>query len=286
MSSRYFRSNIGIENTTPSFNPVHDHTQQGKQFAYVSTQIDPDTRLTYIGGLSVERYQIPNTPGLTPSFTAFGQSNFNSAQLNERQNEFTTFNVLALQRSAGDVDLQLSYFQRYNTLHFKPDGLGDLLFNGVASDVYRSSLTNGVQGDAAWRATPDHTLRFGFFFSAEQTPNNNTSTLLPTDANGNAFDAPFPIQDRIQKTGYLAGGYVQDAWKLTDRLGLNTGLRFDQMYQDVDANQLSPRASATWTPFDGTEVSGWPQTTIIRGRVVMQDDEVVGDPTGKLVRFR
>lgn len=252
VSSRFFRSNIGIENTTPSFNPVHDHTEQGKVFGYVASQIDEATRLTYITGTSVERYQIPNTPGLAPSFTAFGRSDFNSARLNERQNEFTTFNVLALQRALGDLDVQLSYFQRYNTLHFKPDGLGDLLFNGVASDVFRSSLTNGVQGDAAYRIDPAHTLRFGFFFSAEQTLNNNSSTLLPTDADGNAFDAPFSINDRIRKTGYLAGGYVQDAWRITDRLILNAGLRFDQMEQYVSANQLSPRLSATWTPVDGT----------------------------------
>lgn len=41
-----------------------------------------------------------------------------------------------------------------------------------------------------------------------------------------------------------------------------------------------------WTPFDGTEVTGWPVGTIIRGRIVMQDDEVRGEPSGKLVRFR
>jgi dihydroorotase len=41
-----------------------------------------------------------------------------------------------------------------------------------------------------------------------------------------------------------------------------------------------------WTPFDGTEVTGWPVGTIIRGRVVMQDDEVLGEPSGQLVRFR
>jgi outer membrane receptor protein involved in Fe transport len=33
---------------------------------------------------------------------------------------------------------------------------------------------------------------------------------------------------------------------------LNAGLRFDQMYQYVDANQLSPRVSLTWKPYDGT----------------------------------
>ncbi len=40
-----------------------------------------------------------------------------------------------------------------------------------------------------------------------------------------------------------------------------------------------------WTPFAGMDVTGWPHATIVRGRVVMRDDEVLGAPSGKLVRF-
>jgi len=43
-----------------------------------------------------------------------------------------------------------------------------------------------------------------------------------------------------------------DEWKITNQLTLNAGLRFDQMWQYVDANQLSPRISLTWKPYDGT----------------------------------
>ncbi len=41
-----------------------------------------------------------------------------------------------------------------------------------------------------------------------------------------------------------------------------------------------------WTPFDGMMVTGWPVATIVRGRVVMRDGEVLGEPSGRLVRFR
>ncbi|MBV8092229.1 MAG: dihydroorotase [Acetobacteraceae bacterium] len=41
-----------------------------------------------------------------------------------------------------------------------------------------------------------------------------------------------------------------------------------------------------WTPFAGMEVTGWPVATIVRGVPVMQDDEVLGQPTGRLVAFR
>ncbi len=40
-----------------------------------------------------------------------------------------------------------------------------------------------------------------------------------------------------------------------------------------------------WTPFDGMRVTGWPMATVVRGHVVMQDDEVLGSPVGRLVRF-
>jgi dihydroorotase len=41
-----------------------------------------------------------------------------------------------------------------------------------------------------------------------------------------------------------------------------------------------------WTPFDGMAVTGWPVGTVIRGQQVMRDGEVVGTPSGRLVRFR
>lgn len=40
-----------------------------------------------------------------------------------------------------------------------------------------------------------------------------------------------------------------------------------------------------WTPFDGMEVTGWPRATVIRGNLVMQDDEVQGPPLGRPFRF-
>ena len=46
--------------------------------------------------------------------------------------------------------------------------------------------------------------------------------------------------------------YAQDEWKITDKLTLNAGLRFDQMWQYVSANQLSPRASIVFKPVEDT----------------------------------
>ena len=40
-----------------------------------------------------------------------------------------------------------------------------------------------------------------------------------------------------------------------------------------------------WSPFDGTTVTGWPMMTIVRGRIVMREDQLIGQPQGAPVRF-
>ena len=41
-----------------------------------------------------------------------------------------------------------------------------------------------------------------------------------------------------------------------------------------------------WTPFDGMQVTGWPMATIIRGTVVMREDELVAPAQGAAMRFQ
>jgi opacity protein-like surface antigen len=253
-AGRYLQDILGIQNPTPSLNAIHDRTSQERGFAYVSTIIDPNTRLSFIGGTATSKFQIPDIPGMVPTFAAFGLTNFNSANLNENQAERYQFGLVALQKSIDNIDLQLSYFTRTSGVHFTPDPIGDLMFNGVATDVSRKSLLNGIQGDAAVRLNDAHTLRTGMFVSAEKTTVTNVSSLLPIDATtGNQIsDIPFSVIDSSSLLGWLAGVYVSDEWKLTDRLTLNTGLRFDQMWQYVNANQLSPRISLTYSPVGST----------------------------------
>ena len=46
----YLQNKEGIENSLPSYGAIHDFTQQEKGFAYMSTFIDPYTRLSLISG--------------------------------------------------------------------------------------------------------------------------------------------------------------------------------------------------------------------------------------------
>ena len=40
-----------------------------------------------------------------------------------------------------------------------------------------------------------------------------------------------------------------------------------------------------WTVFDGMKVKGWPVATVLRGSIVMRDDELQGGKSGKPVTF-
>ncbi len=253
-TGRYLMNDEGIENPTPNWDAIHDHTDQEKGFGYVSALFDNSTRLSWISGVSVQNFQIPNTPGLTPNYKVAGlPQNFQSRLLDEHQFEQNYYNVLALQHKIENGDWQLAYFSRYSDLQFHPDPVGDLVFNGIASSVERRSLLNGIQGDGSYRLNPYNTIRAGFSVSAEQTRATSASTVLfaDPDPRTNEYDSK-DVFDETSKLGWLLGVYAQDEIRLSDRLTLNVGLRFDQMYEYVDANQLSPRVSLEYRPFDGT----------------------------------
>ena len=251
VTGRFFESNIGLENPTPNWSAIHDHTTQERGFGYVSTLLDPYTRFTVMAGASYARFQIPNTPGLTPNFTAFGVSSFDSALLNENQLEQNYYGVAALQRSINGADVQLAYFTRYSSVHFVPDTIGDLVFNGVASNVFRSDFANGITTDAAYRLNEAHTLRGGVLLRTDLTNVTNTDTLLPV-IDDVPVDAPFTVVDPSKKLGYTVGFYLQDEWRITNWLILSSGLRYDQYWAYINENQFSPRFSLTWKPFDTT----------------------------------
>ena len=248
---RGFRSDVGIENPTPSYEPIHDRTEQGRAFAYLSTILSDTAHAVTIAGFSDNETQIPNGPGLQPLGDIGGNSNPSTA-LNERENNRYAFGLAALQTKDERLDTQLSFFARYAQVHFVPDVAGDLAFDDVASDVSRRSVLEGVAFDSAYRLGAHQVVRAGFDFTAEETHNDNLLTALPVLADGTVLPTPVSYNDNIAKLGINVGGYLQDEIALTPTLALNLGLRFDQLYQYVATNQLSPRAALIFHPDPAT----------------------------------
>lgn len=51
----------------------------------------------------------------------------------------------------------------------------------------------------------------------------------------------------------------------------------------IDESWIESRSK--WTPYHGKTVKGWPKGTIIRGRRVMWEDEIIGKANGDVVKF-
>ncbi|GGC72486.1 hypothetical protein GCM10011504_57540 [Siccirubricoccus deserti] len=249
------RSERGFENPTRGPVALHNETLQGRGLIHAALPLDDRTRLSLIAGSVVARYQVPNTPGLVPEFTAFGRSDFDSAALRAKQLQRSSFLILAGQHALGEADLQLSAFLRSSSVRYRPDGVGDVLFDGAASYVRRESLSFGTQADAAWRIAARHTLRGGLFLSQDTTRNATDSTVLPLDGAGGTVNAPFGISERGQARQQLFGLYLQDEWRLAEALTLNAGARFDSVSGIIEASQLSPRANLVWSPDEATTIS-------------------------------
>lgn len=249
----YLHDGIGIENPTSSTHPIHDDTDQYKGFGYLSYIIDDTSRLNLILSGGHSDFQIPNNPGQTPAFTLTGVTPFDSAYLDENQTEQNYYGILSYQKTMGDLDFQASAFSRYSGVLFQPDAAGDLIFNGVASNVDRTIFSNGLQLDTSYKLDDTHTLRGGFTFTVEQARANSSNLVFPVDANGDqAGSLPLQILDDSSKRGYLYGVYLQDEWKLTQKLTLNYGARFDVVDAYVNESQLSPRINLVYEPVDAT----------------------------------
>ncbi len=261
VSGDYLQSNHGIEGVTRKYNQIHDDTQQLHGFLYLDKIIDASSKISFVGGAFNGRFQIPNSPGGAPfpgitflSGTPIGT--FDSATLNQRQTEDSDFGIVTYLRSQQDLNFQVSAFTKYSNINFHPTGFPDIAFNGLSEAAVRSSIANGVQGDASYRLASDHTLRGGFLITGERVASKLDAQVLVqdgTDAFGNptfgstpATSSPAEIVDGHAKTGWTYSAYLQDEWKITPTVTFNYGGRFDVVNTFVQGNQISPRANVVW----------------------------------------
>ncbi|MEO6801466.1 MAG: TonB-dependent receptor [Rhodanobacter sp.] len=255
LTGNAMENDAGIENPTPNRKPIHDHTDQAKGFGDISYLIDSDTRLGFLFGVANNRFQIPNNPGQTPEFGYLDTVDFNSADLDQRQRENTRFGVLALQGKLGSTDYQVSTAQRYSSLRYTPDRIGELMFNGVASTVSRSNRASTLQADFATRLGNGHTLRYGLYGSFEHAVSGNDAWVFPADADGNQLSTtPINILDDSRLVSKTWSAYVQDEWNMSDNWTLNYGLRGDRYQLARSESQLSPRAGLVWQATGSTTV--------------------------------
>jgi outer membrane receptor protein involved in Fe transport len=268
LTGSYTANDLGIESPDGSANPHHDRTEQYQAFGFFDHIVDPQSRVSVMGGISDENFQIPqavgnhsNAIGFTDGngnpLTVNGVSDYLSQNLNESQREVTDYGIVTYEHTTDAFTGQLSLFGRYSTLNFQPDVLGDLLFNGISQAARKTDAAFGVQAEGVYHLSERHTLRFGAIVQFDHSTSDTASEVLPVDVNGvPTTDVPETIVDNGSRNAQSYSAYLQDEWKPFDRLTINYGLRFDQVNALRDENQLSPRINFVWTPTDTTTVHG------------------------------
>jgi outer membrane receptor protein involved in Fe transport len=251
LSGSYVTNKLGIENPLPTTSALHDRTNQTKSFGTLSYFVDDNTRLGLMFGTYNGRFQIPNNPNQEPAYTIAGTPD--SSQLDERQRELNRFVVLSLQKSVGDLNYQVSAFHQKSELHYTPDAVGDLAYNGVASDTLRSNTANGLQFDASYKLNDTHTLRTGLAYTRQTSHSDNSVGVFDLNDDGTqASTTPRTIIDNSSKIGKLSSIYLQDEWHISGPLTINYGVRFDKVSAFVDEQQWSPRVNVAYQLAKGT----------------------------------
>ncbi|MFZ0679806.1 TonB-dependent receptor [Candidatus Binatus sp.] len=286
MTDQYIGTDRGLEPPTSGPTAIHDTANQGSAFGYFSYFINSTTRLSLITGSAVNHFQIPANPNQPQLFTLAGVPSYPSAKVRENQFEQNYFGVLALQGVVGEnIDYQIAPFSRYSAVTFNPDHVGDLIYQGAASRVFRSDWGSGFQIDTAYHGIANHTFRLGGYFDAERAEIDNHEATFPAVGGVQSSSIPISIVDDLGLQTWIYSGYIQDEWKLTEKLTFNYGVRFDLYDGLVRADQASPRAALVYKPFKGTTLhAGYarqmtpPETELVQVGDIKQLKNTTGAP--------
>ncbi|MBV8403594.1 MAG: TonB-dependent receptor [Gammaproteobacteria bacterium] len=260
LTGDYKESAVGIDSPDGTSPPLHDHTRQAHAFAYLEQILDESNRLSLIFGLSDGKYQIPNQRGLQPTlgYDVNGVTQYLSDNLDENQRELTEYGIVSWQHSAGPLDFVTSLAARYTSLHFSPDYLGDLLYNGIGQDAFKDDTAVSWQTDISYKLSAAHTLRAGFYLQHDDSESITSSQVLPIDpvTGRQTSNIPVIIPDNGSQAQEIESGYLQDEWLIAEPLTLNYGLRFDHYSAYSNGSLWQPRINFVWQVFADTTVHG------------------------------
>src|SRR5208282_38565 len=114
------------------------------------------------------------------------------------------------------------------------------IYQGVASHVFNSDLSNTFQENTTYRLGA-HTFSAGLYVAEYGVEVDGRSRVFKLDAAGNqTSDVPITVGNNLNKINLVYGVYMQDTWKLTDKLSMNIGSRWDRVTGFAVDSQFSP----------------------------------------------
>jgi outer membrane receptor protein involved in Fe transport len=256
----FLHSNLAFSSATPGMTPIHNITNQGQGFGYFTYDINPYNKLSLITGVSVNNSEFPAEPGLPPLFNLSGvnPANYTSADIKESLDQDYYFGILALSGVFGpQINYQVAYTGAYSTIQFNPDPIGDLIYEGGASNSFRSELDNTLQTDLShdfdWHNFGSHDIGTGFYLGYYGVQSDDTTLAFPANSQGQqTSDVPVSITENSNNINMLYGVYLQDIWQINEQLTLTTGVRWDGVSGIINNNMVSPRTNLLYRPNKNT----------------------------------
>jgi dihydroorotase len=152
--------------------------------------------------------------------------------------------------------------------------------------------------DALWRAISDGTVDV---LGSDHAPHTRAEKLqaYPNTPSGmTGVQTMLPLMLNHVNAGRLSlerltalvcrnpARLYQAVGKGAIRVGYDADFTIVDMNQEKTIKNSWIASKSGWTPFDEMKVRGWPKATIVRGQIVMREDQLIGRPSGDLVKFR
>ncbi len=152
--------------------------------------------------------------------------------------------------------------------------------------------------DALWEAVRNGTVDIIGSDHAPHTIKEKNETYPNTPSGTPAVQTMVPIMLNHVNEGRLTLERLVELWsygperihKLSTKGKIEIGYDADFTIVDLKKKKTITNEQqcsiSKWTPFDGKEVTGWPISTIIRGNIVMRNDELCSTPIGEPIKFK
>ncbi len=177
--------------------------------------------------------------------------------VNETRGQFTHSNLLALPSDPLGPAVSISGVASFGTLSGSPTGRLNKLYE-IVDTVSHQAGAHAVRAGVDFlyndvTITFPRSVRGSYAFSS-------LANFLAGTYNNAGFTQTFG-NTVVPQTNPNIGFFVQDEWKISSRLTLNLGMRYDLQYLKsiaADTDNVSPRAGFAWSPFSSRK-------TVVRG---------------------
>ena len=152
--------------------------------------------------------------------------------------------------------------------------------------------------DALWAALNSGIVDIVASDHAPHTLDEKSQTYPKSPSGTPGVQTLVPIMLNHVNNGKLGLAKLVSLWsygperihKISNKGRIKEG--YDADFTIVDMNKemviqnSQQRSKSKWTPYDGMKVKGWVTHTILRGNCVMQDDAILSEPLGQMVKFK